>query len=243
MPPRSSSPSSPASRAASADQAVGADRPVPDQGLRAARTACRPRCTTCCPTSRRQGDTPALEFLSPVKGPALEQITVEVGSGIPPAEDGAALYDQDVKKQAKQLGLAGLVTVTSPARHSARPAGGRLGMAGVPAAASPTRTATMTPPRPLRRTRTAAWPSQARAEPYAAQVDCLSLWFYVPGGVVYVVLFLVPTLLVVLLRLTRWTCSSPSSSGSTTSGSSSASPVLDQGLHNTLIYALRHLGR
>ncbi len=48
---------------------------------------------------------PALEFLSPVKGPALEQITVEVGSGIRSAADGAALYDQDVEKQAKQLGL------------------------------------------------------------------------------------------------------------------------------------------
>ncbi|GAB3456612.1 ABC transporter substrate-binding protein [Actinophytocola sediminis] len=51
--------------------------------------------------------TPALEFASPVKGPALEQITVEVGSGIRPAADGAALYDQDVAKQAKQLGLPG----------------------------------------------------------------------------------------------------------------------------------------
>ncbi len=50
---------------------------------------------------------PALEFLSPVKGPALEQITVEVGSGIRPAAEGAALYDQDVEKQAKQLGLPG----------------------------------------------------------------------------------------------------------------------------------------
>ena len=49
----------------------------------------------------------ALEFLSPVKGPALEQITVEVGSGIRPAADGAALYDEDVKKQALQLGLEG----------------------------------------------------------------------------------------------------------------------------------------
>jgi raffinose/stachyose/melibiose transport system substrate-binding protein len=48
---------------------------------------------------------PALEFLSPIKGPNLEQITVEVGSGIRPAADGAALYDQDVEKQAKQLGL------------------------------------------------------------------------------------------------------------------------------------------
>ncbi|MNL90181.1 hypothetical protein D3C87_2210460 [compost metagenome] len=52
-------------------------------------------------------NSPALEFLSPVKGPALEQITVEVGSGIRSAKDGAALYDEDVKKQAKQLNLPG----------------------------------------------------------------------------------------------------------------------------------------
>ena len=51
--------------------------------------------------------TPALEFSSPIKGPALEQITVEVGSGLRSAADGAALYDQDVKKQAQQLGLKG----------------------------------------------------------------------------------------------------------------------------------------
>ncbi|TNM63140.1 carbohydrate ABC transporter substrate-binding protein [Streptomyces sp. NP160] len=51
--------------------------------------------------------SPALEFLSPVKGPSLEQITVQVGSGISTAAQGAALYDQDVEKQAQQLGLAG----------------------------------------------------------------------------------------------------------------------------------------
>ena len=51
--------------------------------------------------------SPALEFLSPIKGPSLEQITVEVGSGIRSASDGAALYDEDVKKQAQQLGLPG----------------------------------------------------------------------------------------------------------------------------------------
>lgn len=51
--------------------------------------------------------TPALEFLSPIKGPALEQICVEVGSGITSAAKGAALYDQDVEKQAQQLGLPG----------------------------------------------------------------------------------------------------------------------------------------
>lgn len=50
---------------------------------------------------------PALEFLSPIKGPNLENITVEIGSGIRSAEDGAALYDEDVKKQAQQLGLDG----------------------------------------------------------------------------------------------------------------------------------------
>jgi raffinose/stachyose/melibiose transport system substrate-binding protein len=50
---------------------------------------------------------PALEYLSPIKGPSLEQITVEVGSGIRSAADGAALYDEDVKKQAQQLGLPG----------------------------------------------------------------------------------------------------------------------------------------
>jgi raffinose/stachyose/melibiose transport system substrate-binding protein len=49
----------------------------------------------------------ALEFLSPIKGPALEQITVAVGSGITSATDGAAQYDEDVKKQAQQLGLEG----------------------------------------------------------------------------------------------------------------------------------------
>ncbi|MDD7970907.1 ABC transporter substrate-binding protein [Roseinatronobacter alkalisoli] len=48
---------------------------------------------------------PALEFLSPIKGPALEQLTVEVGSGIRDAQSAAALYDGDVAKQARQLGL------------------------------------------------------------------------------------------------------------------------------------------
>lgn len=50
---------------------------------------------------------PALEFLSAIKGPSLENITVEVGSGIRSGADGAALYDEDVKKQAQQLGLDG----------------------------------------------------------------------------------------------------------------------------------------
>ena len=50
---------------------------------------------------------PALEFISPIKGPNLPQITVEVGSGFRSAASGAALYDEDVVKQAQQLGLPG----------------------------------------------------------------------------------------------------------------------------------------
>ena len=50
---------------------------------------------------------PALEFKSPVKGPALEQICIQVGTGQVDGKKGAELYDQDVKKQAQQLGLPG----------------------------------------------------------------------------------------------------------------------------------------
>jgi len=50
---------------------------------------------------------PALEFLSPVKGPSLEQICVAVGSGQEDASKAAADYDKDVEKEAKQLGLPG----------------------------------------------------------------------------------------------------------------------------------------
>jgi len=51
--------------------------------------------------------SPALEFVSPVKGPSLEQITVAVGTGQTAPDQGAAQYDADVTKQAKQLGLPG----------------------------------------------------------------------------------------------------------------------------------------
>lgn len=55
----------------------------------------------------KDAQSPALEFLSPVKGPSLEQICVQVGSGITGARTGAAQYDRDVRKQAQQLGLSG----------------------------------------------------------------------------------------------------------------------------------------
>jgi raffinose/stachyose/melibiose transport system substrate-binding protein len=50
---------------------------------------------------------PALEFLSPVKGPNLQAFTVEVGSGIRNAVDAAKAYDEDNTLQAQQLGLEG----------------------------------------------------------------------------------------------------------------------------------------
>jgi raffinose/stachyose/melibiose transport system substrate-binding protein len=49
----------------------------------------------------------ALEFISPIKGPNLEKILIQVGSGISSAQQGASLYDNDVKAQAQQLGLPG----------------------------------------------------------------------------------------------------------------------------------------
>jgi raffinose/stachyose/melibiose transport system substrate-binding protein len=51
--------------------------------------------------------TPALEFVSPVKGPNLENILIELGTGSIDARTAAERYDQDVEKQAQQLGLEG----------------------------------------------------------------------------------------------------------------------------------------
>jgi raffinose/stachyose/melibiose transport system substrate-binding protein len=52
-------------------------------------------------------NTPALENIIPLKGPNLPQITTQVGSGKISAKTGAELYDQDLEKQAKELGLTG----------------------------------------------------------------------------------------------------------------------------------------
>jgi raffinose/stachyose/melibiose transport system substrate-binding protein len=50
---------------------------------------------------------PALEFLSPIKGPNLEQLCVAVATGQMDAAQAAADYDLDVERQAQQLGLPG----------------------------------------------------------------------------------------------------------------------------------------
>lgn len=50
---------------------------------------------------------PALEFVSPIKGPNLSHITVRVGSGKMTAKAGARAYDQDVERESSRLGLPG----------------------------------------------------------------------------------------------------------------------------------------
>lgn len=52
-------------------------------------------------------ESPALEYVSPIKGPNLEHLLIELGSGLADAKDVATRYDEDVKKQAKQLGIEG----------------------------------------------------------------------------------------------------------------------------------------
>ena len=55
-----------------------------------------------------QGRTsPALEFLTAVKGPNSAALCVETMGGTRGAEECAELYDADIEKQAKQLGLPG----------------------------------------------------------------------------------------------------------------------------------------
>jgi raffinose/stachyose/melibiose transport system substrate-binding protein len=88
-------------------EAVGAQGPFLIQGCTLPDTV-PPAVADMQAYFNQEGTTaPALEFVSPIKGPALEQITVEVGSGIRTAAEGAALYDEDVRKQAQQLGIPG----------------------------------------------------------------------------------------------------------------------------------------
>lgn len=50
---------------------------------------------------------PALEFITPIKGPHLPKISVQVGSGIKSALAGATSYDLDVTRESQRLGLPG----------------------------------------------------------------------------------------------------------------------------------------
>ena len=81
--------------------------PVPHEGLQAGGRRVADRQGHPGLPSTLAQPVPALEFKSPIKGPALEQICIQVGTGQVDGKKGAELYDQDVKKQAQQLGLPG----------------------------------------------------------------------------------------------------------------------------------------
>lgn len=88
-------------------EAVGATGPYMVEGCTLPDDVA-PAIADMMPYFEREGATaPALEFLSPIKGPNLEHILVEVGSGGRSPLEGAELYDEDVRKQAQQLGLPG----------------------------------------------------------------------------------------------------------------------------------------
>src|ERR1700712_4451274 len=63
-------------------------------------------------------------------------------------------------------------------------------------------------------------------------------WFYIPAGVIYTVLFLVPTVIAFYFSLTRWTLSSSTFIGLDNFKQFFNEPALVIGLRNTLIYAV-----
>ncbi len=82
--------------------------PVPVQGLQAARRCLDGRQGHARPTSTPATASPALEFVSPIKGPHLEQICIRGGHRSGRRRRRAPnSTTQDVKKQAQQLGLPG----------------------------------------------------------------------------------------------------------------------------------------
>src|SRR6478609_1762257 len=62
-------------------------------------------------------------------------------------------------------------------------------------------------------------------------------WFYIPGGVIYTVLFLVPTVMAFYFSLTRWNLTSSTFIGLDNFKQFFNEPALIIGLRNTLIYA------
>ena len=130
---------------------------------------------------------PALEFLSPIKGPALEQITVAVGSGINTGR-----------------GRRGAVR---PGRGEAGPAAGPSRLVDLPAATSRLRMsqAGVGPPGPTPVVCRASGRSDeddraARSVRAAVAASAYPYWFYLPALVVFGVMFVLPTVLVVLLQ-------------------------------------------
>src|SRR6476661_750668 len=62
-------------------------------------------------------------------------------------------------------------------------------------------------------------------------------WFYIPAGVIYTVLFLIPTVISFYFSLTRWNLTSSTFIGLDNFKQFFNDPALVTGLRNTLIYA------
>ena len=84
------------------------------------------------------------------------------------------------------------------------------------------------PPRSKRGPSTGAAPSSAPTPP----------WFYVPAGVVYAVIFLVPTVMSFYFALTRWTLFDATFIGLDNFRQFFSEQALRSGLWHTLIYAV-----
>src|SRR5215475_1367541 len=69
-----------------------------------------------------------------------------------------------------------------------------------------------------------------------------SNWFYVPAGVVFLVFFIVPTVMAFYFSLTRWSLFNATFIGFDNYNEFLGDPQLMSGLRNTLIYAVTTSG-
>ncbi len=203
---------------------VGAAGPYLVKGCTLPTDVPRGRWPTCCRTSSRTALTsPALEFVSPIKGPTLEQITVEVGSGIRSAAEAAALYDEDVKKQA----------------HAARPSRLESDLTHGPRPGIARARVISEGEWPLTVAVAAAPPAVAPGPAWNAQItSAYPTWFYLPAAIIYGVLFLFPTFASLFFSLTRWTLFEAQFIGLENFVQFFREPFLVKGLVNTLIYGV-----
>ena len=144
---------------------VGPVRPVRGQG-RAPPDDVPRRSRTSSRTSTAATTSPALEFLSPVKGPSLEQITIAVGSGLNTAEEARQALRSGRREAGEAARAAGLVD--RPDAGTDEHVGGR------PHGRPPSLAASGAPRRQRRRAR-------GRCS-HVADSAPIPHWFYLPAG-------------------------------------------------------------
>ena len=185
---------------------------VADQGGRADRARTWSRAASCPadvpqvvkdmqPYFDKPGtSTPALEFLSPIKGPALEQITVEVGSGIATGQGRRRALRRGRQEAGPAARAARLVT--RPRRRASIPP---VALAGPDRRHLRRCTAWRRTLHPTTRAGSRPPATRIRAGSAEAAQVRTRYWFYLPAAVIFVVLFVVPTFASFYFSLTRWT--------------------------------------